>query len=305
MLGMLAKAAIYRPPQTVKSVPTLPQQIENLRHTILPAHYEHFHQLVKWPASGQGFVHPNYIQVLTLPMQLTMMTKFPFPFRPLGLVHVANKINVLNLPRSDSTLDLNTYFGDHYAHKKGVVFELHSEASQNGVVAVKATSYYLARTQKPVPASVTKFENEKLLSGAVELYNKSDAIALGKLNFQENSGRQYAKVSGDYNPIHLWPATSRLFGFNRAIAHGMHSHALCISKLQEAKHCDFSVNRSIKAIFKQPISLPGCTSLSLNHDIARCNLSFALSAHNEKSPQSSISPLENQRVHVLGMVNTI
>ncbi|WP_371195797.1 MaoC/PaaZ C-terminal domain-containing protein [Glaciecola sp. SC05] len=299
MLGMLAKAAIYRPPESVKSAPTLPQQIESRQHEILPAHCENYHRLVQWPLSGGDRIHPNYVQVLTLPMQLNMMTKFPFPFKALGLVHVANKINVLSLPSKAATLDLNTYFGDHYSHPKGVVFELHSEASQNGVVAVKATSYYMARTKKTASASLMAFEDKMLIPNVSVQQAKNSLVDLGELKFEENSGRQYAKVSGDYNPIHLWPATSKLFGFDKAIAHGMYSHALCISKMQAAQHCDFSQNRSIKAVFKRPISLPNCAKLSLNHDIAQCSMNFSLQG------KGSVDTAEKSRPHIIGYVAAI
>jgi acyl dehydratase len=40
--------------------------------------------------------------------------------------------------------------------------------------------------------------------------------------------RQYASVSGDYNPIHLYAVTAKLFGFpNGCIMHGMWSIAAC------------------------------------------------------------------------------
>ena len=44
-------------------------------------------------------------------------------------------------------------------------------------------------------------------------------------------GRRYAAVSGDFNPIHLSPATSRLFGFRRPIIHGMWTHARALAGL--------------------------------------------------------------------------
>ena len=45
-------------------------------------------------------------------------------------------------------------------------------------------------------------------------------------------GRRYGAVSGDRNPIHLYPLTARLFGFRRAIAHGMWTKARCLAALE-------------------------------------------------------------------------
>ena len=43
---------------------------------------------------------------------------------------------------------------------------------------------------------------------------------------------RYAAVSGDVNPIHLHPLTARVFGFPRAIAHGMWTAARALAALQ-------------------------------------------------------------------------
>ena len=45
-------------------------------------------------------------------------------------------------------------------------------------------------------------------------------------------GRRYAGVSGDHNPIHLYPLTAKAFGFPRQIAHGMWSMARCVGALE-------------------------------------------------------------------------
>ena len=51
------------------------------------------------------------------------------------------------------------------------------------------------------------------------------------------AGRRYARVSGDYNPIHLWPWTARPFGFRAPILHGYATaartaHALIAQRLR-------------------------------------------------------------------------
>jgi len=37
----------------------------------------------------------------------------------------------------------------------------------------------------------------------------------------KDTGLRFAAVVADYNPIHLYPWSAKLFGFKRAIAHGM------------------------------------------------------------------------------------
>jgi hypothetical protein len=285
MLGQLARAAIYRPSAGFDATLILPQQRVSRRHRILSAHANNYHRLVQWPAQQFNCVHPNYIQVLTLPMQLGMMSKSPFPFKAFGLVHIANKIDVIKLPDLQSELSLNAYFGDIYAHKRGIVFALHSEAAIDGEAVVKATSYYLART-KQTGSGVFKPFSELTMSSlplqdkdAGQQTQASKPVAIRELIFEENCGRQYAKVSGDYNPIHLWPATSKMFGFDQAIAHGMYSHALAISLMAKNNQYTVDKKQSVKANFKQPILLPSranlCTQNSGN------TVSFSLSGDSQ------------------------
>lgn len=44
---------------------------------------------------------------------------------------------------------------------------------------------------------------------------------VSKLQVPGNAGRAYGALSGDRNPIHLFPFTSQLFGFKRPIAHAL------------------------------------------------------------------------------------
>ena len=66
-------------------------------------------------------------------------------------------------------------------------------------------------------------------------------------------GRRYAAVSGDHNPIHLYPLTAKAFGFPRQIAHGMWSMARCVAALENRLPDTVRVD----VAFKKPILLPG------------------------------------------------
>jgi acyl dehydratase len=68
-----------------------------------------------------------------------------------------------------------------------------------------------------------------------------------------NLGRRYAAVSGDHNPIHLYPLTAKAFGFPRQIAHGMWSKARCVAAI--ANRLPDAV--TVEVEFKKPILLPG------------------------------------------------
>ena len=71
-----------------------------------------------------------------------------------------------------------------------------------------------------------------------------------------DAGRRYASVSGDYNPIHLYPMTARLFGFKRAIVHGMWSLGRCVAELQDEARAMETGAVSLETAFKTPVLLP-------------------------------------------------
>ncbi len=70
-------------------------------------------------------------------------------------------------------------------------------------------------------------------------------------------GRRYAAVSGDRNPIHLSKLTARLFGFPRAIAHGMWLAARTLAVL-EGRLPDAG---TVDVAFKAPVLLPSTIAI--------------------------------------------
>jgi hypothetical protein len=291
MLTLLAKAAVYRPNYDANYPPSLPGSGQQRHHVISPEHCKRYNNLVAWQAGESNKIHPNYIQTLTLPMQLSMMTQSPFPFKAIGLVHLANRINVFELPECTDAVTLKTYFGKVYSHKRGYVFEMHSDATHSGSAAVNATSYYLARTSKARHFDDFPEFNETALlqTSCVEVVSTEVSElprTLTQFSFGENSGRQYASVSGDYNPIHLWSLTSRLFGFKRAIAHGMFSHALVLSALQQAQEVDLSRNVSIGAVFKHAIMLPETTQCIVTSTSTK-DIGFKLCSDDPQHPKKA------------------
>ncbi len=80
-------------------------------------------------------------------------------------------------------------------------------------------------------------------------------------NLAGDLGRRYAAVSGDRNPIHLYPLTARVLGFKRQIAHGMWSAARCVAALENRLPDAVTV----EVAFKKPIFLPGSVTFGARH----------------------------------------
>ena len=81
-------------------------------------------------------------------------------------------------------------------------------------------------------------------------------------------GRRYAAVSGDHNPIHLYPITAKALGFPRQIAHGMWTMARCVAALENRLPDAVRVD----VAFKKPVLLPGLGGVRLDPGRRRLRL---------------------------------
>lgn len=69
------------------------------------------------------------------------------------------------------------------------------------------------------------------------------------INIDQHTARKYAKISYDYNPIHISNRLAKLFGMPAAVIHGMHlAHLLLVNK-------NITASR-FKIEFKKPCLLP-------------------------------------------------
>jgi hypothetical protein len=326
MLALYAKALTHKPRNTKTALPVLPTSSRYKCMQINAKHCASYNRLSQWNDNFAAIIHPNYIQTLSLPMQLSMMVDSSFPFKPMGLVHIGNKIDVTRLPEQSARLGLVTTFGDVYWHKKGWLFEVITNAiilddrrhagfasnttnstdlaelvKDESTVAVKGSSVYLSRCRHnneqstfKQQASLTSKESPSWLQ--VDVHQFDDIIEenpsiIIDLPFSGDVGRKYAKVSGDCNPIHLYAATAKLLGFKTAIAHGMYSKALVFSKLARDIGCTHS-SFSIKGVFMQAISLPANTSLIAQHT-RHNNVEFSLYSRSKRK----------QKIHVMGSID--
>ena len=54
------------------------------------------------------------------------------------------------------------------------------------------------------------------------------AIVSEPIEIASGTGWRYARISGDFNPIHLTDRTAGMFGFKQSVAHGMWSLGRCL-----------------------------------------------------------------------------
>jgi acyl dehydratase len=195
----------------------------------------------------------TYPHVLAFPLAVTLMVDPSFPFALPGLVHVGNRITQHRALHAGERLTLFVQASDLRGHPRGRQFDMVTDVSVGGQPVWSEASTYLHReraksaggAQSPSPAG-----------GGGQGGGSETPTAVWRV--QRNIGRRYAAVSGDVNPIHLNPLAARLFGFRRAIAHGMWVKARCLAALEgrlpDALTADVT--------FKSPLLLPSTVGFS-------------------------------------------
>jgi acyl dehydratase len=92
-------------------------------------------------------------------------------------------------------------------------------------------------------------------------------VELVRWSLGGGAGRRYARASGDFNPIHLWPWTARPFGFRRPILHGHCTLARAVHTLVEHRFGgDPTALRRIRVAFRAPLLLPAKVRFVVNED---------------------------------------
>lgn len=189
-------------------------------------------------------VPATYPHILGFPLAMSLMTERSFPFALLGLVHVANRIEQRRPIAVGARPDLCVWAENLRPHRRGRQLDLVTEVRLDGEVAWLEHSAYLRQGKADGEG-----EGGRPEPGPVGELGASSAV----WDVPGDIGRRYADVSGDRNPIHLHPLSARMFGFPRAIAHGMWMKAHALAAF-EGRIPDAHV---VEVEFRSPLLIPG------------------------------------------------
>ncbi len=235
------KAAIARR-GGLKNGQTIPR-IEAVLHdvAISSAHVRRYAALCGYGDARK--VPGTYPHVLAAPMHLKVLTHPNFPLKLPGLVHIRNDVRQHRPIGLDETVTVLVHVDGHREVHNGLEFDLCTRIEDKaGALVWESASTNLLRQRSS--GGKKPGSGEPDLSGLAprETWQVSASI-----------GRRYGLAAGDVNPIHMHNAAAKLFGFPRAIAHGMWSFARCIAALDAQRelggfHADVA--------FRKPILLP-------------------------------------------------
>jgi acyl dehydratase len=246
----------------------LPKVPINLQHK---AEYD---RLLLWPLDSLA---PGYLHILSFPLQLKLLLDKSVPFPLLGLLHVSNSVSQWRSVHIDEALTIQCFFTDLQPHPRGYLLELVTEIHAADQLVYRASHRYLRKLkleEQGIEAGKT------IGSGAeqVAVFHGDDTQPCQTWQLQADEGRRYARCSGDYNPIHLYPWSAKLLGLKQPIAHGMYMKSRILSAfaqlypevLKGAYHCEL--------LFKKPLFLPSSVDFHYRAEKTNLTFEFALSS---------------------------
>ncbi len=213
-------------------------------------------------------VPATWLHVLTFPLHAALMARSDFPFSLAGVVHATNHMTLHRPVSLTDPLRIKVWSDNLSPHKRGVMFDLVGEIHIGDNLAWSGRSNYLAMGAKmnaPAPASSRRLP-------------PPEAEASQLWHLAADLGRQYTAVSGDSNPIHLYPLTARPFGFKRPIVQGMWTHAKALSSLGPRLPETYTVD----VAFTKPLMLP--TKAAFAADQADGAWRFAVTRPGSEAP---------------------
>ncbi|MGC4894466.1 MaoC/PaaZ C-terminal domain-containing protein [Micromonospora sp. DT31] len=209
----------------------------------------------------------TYLHVLGFPLSLRLMTAPGFPLPLTGVVHVANRITVHRPVLVGESVDFHTYAENLRPHERGRQLDVVLVGSVGGEEVWRGVSTYLGK-ERTAGGGPRRDRGDR----------PAPPTASAQWRVTPRVGTDYARVSGDHNPIHTSRVGARLFGFPRPIAHGMWSKARCLAALEPRLPEAYTVDVS----FKLPVPLP--STVAFNASPTGTSWDFALHSARDGRP---------------------
>ena len=208
----------------------------------------------------------TYPHMLAFPLHMAIMSDPGFPYPAIGLVHVENTITAHRAIGVGEALDVTTEVRAARPHAKGVLLDFVTTVASGADTVWESTSTYLRRG-RTIDGDVAV--------GLVITDPPTDGV---EWRLPANLGRTYASVSGDVNPIHLYPWTAKALGFPRQIAHGMWTKARSIAAIENR----LPEAVTVEVAFKKPVFLPGTVAYAARQ--GDTGWTFALTSPKDGAP---------------------
>ncbi|GAB3285694.1 MaoC/PaaZ C-terminal domain-containing protein [Sinomonas notoginsengisoli] len=195
----------------------------------------------------------GYLHALAFPVAMGFMGREDFPLPLLGMVHLRNHVEYREPVTYNDLLDVTAWAENLCGHRAGTQVDVVAEVRRVGEAEPvwRGVSTYLAK------GVFLPGVDKRGASEVREDFRPPLPTALWQLGSQ--TGRAYAAVSGDFNPIHLSSISARALGMRRSIAHGMYTASRALAEVGTVKGDSFVWD----AKFEAPVFLPARVAVNI------------------------------------------
>lgn len=163
-----------------------------------------------------------YPHVMAGRLHLAMMGRPSFPMSMLGAVHTHTRVRRF-APISPKTPGvLRSWLGTASPVRSGLVFTLATDLVVEDEVVWSSENTYQIRG---------RFGEPQAGEPMARLEPPDPGRQTAQWSLPANLGRAYARICGDWNPIHISGPSARLLGFRRPIVHGYANLAMALGRI--------------------------------------------------------------------------
>ena len=221
----------------------------------------------------------TYYYLLSQRIQTSLMVAKDFPLPIPGMVHLGTQIDQKEDPLPDTPITIKAEVIIVNKDEGSLLPEFNEMYYQNGVLLAEVKSSYLVKRKRK------KGKRNKRVNTIIE--NKEQNWLATSWQLKGSDSLSYARLSGDFNPIHISSLFAWLFGFKRKIIHGWYMGSKIIAAIE--KETDMPA-KAIDIQFLNAITLPQ-------------ELSFEFRLGHDRNLEFRIGDIKGDRFYVSGVLS--
>ncbi|SET68088.1 MaoC/PaaZ C-terminal domain-containing protein [Thalassotalea agarivorans] len=194
-------------------------------------------------------VLPTYMFLIAYPYVGLTFSQSKNPSSLLGLIHIASHFKFIKAHDWTQKTDIQVTMENYVKSDKGIVYQLKTSMIQDGEVTLENVNHILDKNKQ--------YKSAKTANANSKEANVDDVMATHKV--EQSIAWQYAKVSGDYNLIHLHAIFAKMFGLKTSLMHGMYNVHWMLANMDQSQ---LENAGELKVSFNRPCFLPNGVALA-------------------------------------------
>jgi len=193
---------------------------------------------------NDGKIPVLYPHVLAAPVYMHLLSHKEFPIPLIGSLHLRNHI-IRHRPIDDrEPLTLEVMTGEKRIVRQGLEFDFRILLTSGEERLWESITTWLKKGNYGTP------HTHSPRAGIIKPIN--DGREHAESFIPENIGKRFARITGDYNPIHISKFAAPLFGLKRDVAHAMW---VCADTIRQLPRHEKGSPLRIDLAFKGPLFL--------------------------------------------------